>query len=101
MLHDYLKFLTDIGYHVDVIADRPTHQLWEGVHIHPRPMADELYPKADLVISHLGTIGIALNNCRKYNKPLIYIVHNNHPCAYARQLESIKVLLLRRQPDSQ
>ena len=34
------------------------------------------YNKADVVITHLGKTGKALNSCRKVNKPLIFISHN-------------------------
>ena len=36
----------------------------------------EHYKKADVIITHLGKTGKALNTCRKLNKPLIFISHN-------------------------
>lgn len=34
------------------------------------------YKWADIVLSHLGTTGLAINTCKRLNKPLIFIAHN-------------------------
>lgn len=39
---------------------------------------DEHYQWADKIITHLGTVGMAMNYCQKHNKPLIYIYHNDY-----------------------
>ncbi len=41
---------------------------------------DEKYDWADIIITHLGTVGEAINTCKKKNKPLIWISHNTHGC---------------------
>jgi len=41
---------------------------------------DEKYDWADIVITHLGAVGEAINICKKKNKPLIWISHNTHGC---------------------
>jgi glycosyltransferase involved in cell wall biosynthesis len=92
MLHDYLKLLVDEGHEVWVIADNPSVTEYEGVNLFDRSMVEVLYKGCDLVITHLGSIGMAVNKCRKYQKPLIYIVHNDYEQSAVRTHSWINVV---------
>jgi len=92
MLHDYLKLLVDNGNEVWVIADAPSLTELEGVQLFDRSMQEVLYKGCDIVITHLGSVGNAVNKCRKYKKPLIYIVHNDFVCSAVRVHPWINVL---------
>lgn len=92
MLHDYLKLLVDEGHEVWVIADKPSLTEYEGVQLFDRSMVEILYKGCDLVITHLGSIGQAVNKCRRYLKPLIYIVHNDYEQSAVRTHSWINVV---------
>ena len=92
MLHDYLKLLVDEGHDVRVIADDPSESNYEGVKLYDRKSVEELYQWTDIVITHLGSIGMAVNKCRRYLKPLIYIVHNDYEQSAVRTHDWINVV---------
>jgi glycosyltransferase involved in cell wall biosynthesis len=92
MLHDNLKLLVDEGHDVRVIADNPSEKSYEEVKLYNRSYVDEGYQWCDLVITHLGSIGMAVNKCRRFQKPLIYIVHNDYEQSAVRTHSWINVV---------
>lgn len=50
------------------------------------------YKWADIVLTHLGTTGLAINTCKKLNKPLIFIAHNENKFSVISRDLSIGVI---------
>jgi glycosyltransferase involved in cell wall biosynthesis len=77
MLHDMLKYLVDKGHTCSIKSYGFPVQDINGIEA-----IDVLTPKrikeADIIITHLNQTGTAINIAREYQKPLVFLSHNNH-----------------------
>ena len=50
------------------------------------------YKWADVVLSHLGTSGYAVNTCQRLGKPLVFIAHNSNRFGFIARDKNIRVI---------
>ena len=73
MIHDYAS----CSYHNCTILSDEGGYIYEGIKVikEDKDYLDH-YHDADVIVTHLGKTGHAINSCRKTGKPLIFISHN-------------------------
>lgn len=76
-VHELNKYYIEQGHEVTVsVALRYKGSEYEGVNIVSD--SQEYSAKADLIVTHLDKAGTALNQSRKFKKPLVHYAHNFH-----------------------
>jgi len=90
MAHDLNKHLIEQGHSVKVITRGISDQLvFEGVEIYPQDF--RYYGKfcnwCDVIVTHLDQTGKSINVSRDFQKPLLHIIHNNHPYGEIKQCQ--------------
>lgn len=81
-LYAVVKHLQGQGHHITILIDEEAEYEYEGVRVTTtRRNILEHYQKADIVFTHLTNSGQAIKYAWNTNKPLIHILHNNHPAA--------------------
>ena len=89
-VYDYAQEMLARGHEIMVVCDRSSVNELDGIKIHAvqNPEIFNLdYNWADVILTHLGRVGTAVNHCstyrdgnktiENYNKALIHICHNN------------------------
>lgn len=75
-MHEMLKL---IDHECIVIKDQGENVTLDGIKIKAFPdNINEYYQNAELVITHLTRTGYARNKCRRFDKPMLKIYHNNY-----------------------
>lgn len=78
MLHRMNKYLMSKGHQVKVQAHRLTNPVdFDGVTVTKEITSDDMR-WADVIVSHLGSTGRALNLANQFSKPFVWIAHNTH-----------------------
>lgn len=78
MLHALHKDLIKHGHEVKCQAHRLNNPVdFDGVKVVKEITSDDM-KWADVVITHLGSTGRALNLAQRFGKPLVWIAHNTH-----------------------
>ena len=96
LARDVAEALTESGHHVTVLCHRSNVTEYEGIEILTEKgvgdATEDLYRKHDIVFTHLGTVGDAVNYCRKIGKPLVYYAHNDYRSSIVEAHPWIKVI---------
>jgi glycosyltransferase involved in cell wall biosynthesis len=86
MLESMLRPLAERGHQVDVLLSRQSDArgVYErnGITIHPPISKDdpwEWVEKSDVVVTHLENTARASILCAKLHRPVVQVLHNNHP----------------------
>jgi glycosyltransferase involved in cell wall biosynthesis len=91
MLESMLRPLVERGHQVDVLLSREVEGLTEpyqryGITIHPHVGRDDPWDfvaQSDVVITHLENTARASVLCAKMRRPVVQVLHNNHPTTKA------------------
>jgi glycosyltransferase involved in cell wall biosynthesis len=91
-IHDMLKGLSKFN-NVKAVTDKDTNakgkHLFDGVMVHSYSDLKECYNWADIVVTHLGSAGRAVNMTRARKMPLVHIFHNTFPKATVKKDHAI------------
>lgn len=80
MLHDMFQFLQEQGHQVKVVVTKIKPEPFNGIEV-VGSVSDRELSECDIIISHLGQTGVALNTATQYGKPFVFISHNTHKYA--------------------
>jgi hypothetical protein len=79
-LHEITKYLYANKHEVIVSVDDDTEHFYEDIYIVTNKRnLEQYYIWADAIITHLNYAGIAIEFGRRFNKPVIHLLHNNDP----------------------
>lgn len=96
-MYDIAKYLQQQGEEVRILLDRSSVNEYDGIRIYiDDHTTDECwkphYEWCDIIISHLGKIGMSYNRSVNVNKPFVYYQHNSNHCATVEAKREIKVI---------
>ena len=77
MLHDMFQYLKGAGHTADVMVTKIKPYDFNGIRVVSEMTKDEMMGY-DVIVSHLGQTGLAMNTARAINKPFVFIAHNTH-----------------------
>lgn len=77
MLHDMFQFLKSRGHTADVMVTKIKPYDFNGIRVVSEMTKDEMQGY-DIILSHLGQTGLAMNTARAIDKPFVFIAHNTH-----------------------
>lgn len=86
-IHEMLKGLNKI-HHCRALTDSDSFK-YEGIDVFKESYEEIMYRWADVVITHLGKAGRAVNKTRQYKKPLIHVFHSTHRKATVKPYHAI------------
>lgn len=95
MLHQLNKYLQSKGHTIKVLLKQANqhrinaHYIFDDVDVFPPDQYNEtmLFHWADIVITHLDYASWTQSVAEQYRKPVLHIIHNNHPREHLRSAE--------------
>ncbi len=74
------QYLQDRRHHVKVVVTKTKAEPFNGLEV-VSSVSDRELAQTDIIISHLGQTGVALNTASQFGKPFVFISHNTHKYA--------------------
>lgn len=72
MMHDMMQYMMQRGHECYLWVTKYPYRTFNGI----ESVDHSFIPEADMLWTHLGQTGKALNYSRAHNKPLLHVVHN-------------------------
>lgn len=94
---DFAEYLNSLeGYNVRVLCDKIAKSTFNGVELYAEDDNEtpirHLYKWANVVYTHLGKQGKAINYAKNSKTPLFIYMHNNNGSAFARERKELGVI---------
>jgi glycosyltransferase involved in cell wall biosynthesis len=82
--HTVFRFLVSHGHEVRVGTREREAYIYEGVEVVGSDLNEKAFTWPDVMVTHLDLTAHAMQEARRYDKPLVHLVHNDRQLKYNR-----------------